>query len=200
MTHCVRRSRAYVGHQTVTGPVTPTCLQDRWGRVEAVRTALGEALVMRRRTRVRFPPPPPLGVLATSRPPSWRKAGATADSGGPGFVLSWPWPPHRRAAAAELSPAPPGRRHRGPYRPSGSAPAAPWLWPRPHRSTPPASRSSPGSRSGPARSGWTGAPSTAHLRLCNSPGPTHRGAGRNAEFCGSRRSSSRARSLSTGQW
>src|SRR3954469_21455860 len=59
MTHCARRSRARVGHQTVTGPVTPTCLHDRWGRVEATRTALGEALVMRRRTRVRFPPPPP---------------------------------------------------------------------------------------------------------------------------------------------
>src|SRR4051812_33778552 len=60
MTHCTRRSRERAGHQTVTGPVTPTCLHDRWGRVEATRTALGEALVMRRRTRVRFPPPPPL--------------------------------------------------------------------------------------------------------------------------------------------
>src|SRR3954469_20441798 len=61
MTHCARRSRARVGHQTVTGPVTPTCLHDRWGRVEATQTALGEALVMRRRTRVRFPPPPLIG-------------------------------------------------------------------------------------------------------------------------------------------
>src|SRR3954447_21395428 len=59
MTHCARRSRARAGHQTVTGPVTSTCLHDRWGRVEATQTALGEALVMRRRTRVRFPPPPP---------------------------------------------------------------------------------------------------------------------------------------------
>jgi hypothetical protein len=76
MTHCTCRSRARAGHQTVTGPVTPTCLHDRWGRVEATRTALGEALVMRRRTRVRFPPPPPGGpgempgpLLAKSRRP-----------------------------------------------------------------------------------------------------------------------------------
>src|SRR6476660_8123055 len=68
MTHCTRRSRERAGHQTVTGPVTPTCLHDRWGRVEATQTALGEALVMRRRTRVRFPPPPPT-------PGSWRNAG-----------------------------------------------------------------------------------------------------------------------------
>src|SRR3954471_13734846 len=60
MTHCTLRSRERAGHQTVTGPVTPTCLHDRWGRVEATQSALGEALVMRRRTRVRFPPPPPL--------------------------------------------------------------------------------------------------------------------------------------------
>src|SRR4051794_36255456 len=59
MTHCTYRSRVRVGHQTATGPVTPTCSWDRWGRAETERTALGEALVMRRRTRVRFPPPPP---------------------------------------------------------------------------------------------------------------------------------------------
>src|SRR6476469_1626907 len=53
MTHCARRSRARAGHLTATGPVTPTCSHDRWGRVEAARTALGEALVLRRRTRVR---------------------------------------------------------------------------------------------------------------------------------------------------
>src|SRR5215213_8628538 len=87
MTHYAYRSRVRVGHQTATGPVTSTCLHDRQGRAEATQTALGEALVMRRRTRVRFPPPPPThpGVLAKSQPPSWRKAGATADSGGPGF-------------------------------------------------------------------------------------------------------------------
>src|SRR3954463_11857119 len=77
MTHCTLRSRERAGHQTVTGPVTPTCLHDRWGRAEATRTALGEALVMRRRTRVRFPPPPPLcespgrsptGALVRPRP------------------------------------------------------------------------------------------------------------------------------------
>src|ERR1700712_3914695 len=59
MTHCTHRSRVRAGHQTVTGPVTPTCSWDRWGRAETRRTALGEALVLRRRTRVRFPPPPP---------------------------------------------------------------------------------------------------------------------------------------------
>src|SRR5215208_1538288 len=76
MTHCACRSRVRVGHQTATGPATPTCSHDRWGRVEAERTALGEALVMRRRTRVRFPPPPPRGpgempgpLLAKSRVP-----------------------------------------------------------------------------------------------------------------------------------
>src|SRR4051794_372911 len=95
MTHCARRSRARVGHQTVTGPVTPTCLHDRWGRVEARQTALGEALVMRRRTRVRFPPPPPRG-LGEMPGSSWRKAGATANSGGPGFVLSG-WSSHAQA-------------------------------------------------------------------------------------------------------
>src|SRR3954470_10772711 len=62
MTHCTYRSRVRVGHQTATGPVTPTCSWDRWGRAETERTALGEALVMRRRTRVRFPPPPPRGL------------------------------------------------------------------------------------------------------------------------------------------
>jgi hypothetical protein len=59
MTHCTCRSRARAGHPTATGPVTSTCSHDRRGRAEATRTALGEALVMRRRTRVRFPPPPP---------------------------------------------------------------------------------------------------------------------------------------------
>src|SRR3954454_2559624 len=59
MTHCTHRSRVRAGHLTATGPVTPTCSWDRWGRAETERTALGEALVLRRRTRVRFPPPPP---------------------------------------------------------------------------------------------------------------------------------------------
>jgi hypothetical protein len=61
MTHCAHRLRVRAGHLTATGPVTPACSHDRWGRAEAARTALGEALVMRRRTRVRFPPPPPRG-------------------------------------------------------------------------------------------------------------------------------------------
>src|SRR3954454_11579563 len=61
MTHRACRSRARAGHLTATGPVTPTRLRDRWGRAEAKWTALGEALVLRRRTRVRFPPPPPWG-------------------------------------------------------------------------------------------------------------------------------------------
>jgi hypothetical protein len=43
----------------VAGPVTPTRSRDRRGRVEAQRAALGEALTRRRRTRVRFPAPPP---------------------------------------------------------------------------------------------------------------------------------------------
>src|SRR4051812_45046181 len=96
MTHCAYRSRARVGHPTATGPATPTRSHERWGRVEATRTALGEALVMRRRTRVRFPPPPPQG-LGEMPGSSWRKAGATADSGGPGFVLSG-WSSHAQAA------------------------------------------------------------------------------------------------------
>src|ERR671921_310204 len=62
MTHFTHRSRVRAGHPTATGPVAPTCSWDRWGRAEAQRTALGEALVMRRRTRVRFPPPPPLSA------------------------------------------------------------------------------------------------------------------------------------------
>src|SRR3954447_23042610 len=90
MTHCTRRSRARAGHQTVAGPVTSTCLRDRWGRVEARQTALGEALVMRRRTRVRFPPPPPTqptqGCWRKAGPLVGEKAGATADSGGPGLA------------------------------------------------------------------------------------------------------------------
>src|SRR3954471_722755 len=59
MTHRACRSRARTGHLTATGPVPPTRSRDRWGRAETQRTALGEALVIRRRTRVRFPPPPP---------------------------------------------------------------------------------------------------------------------------------------------
>src|SRR3954464_674828 len=61
MTHRACRSRARTGHLTATGPVPPTRSRDRWGRAETQRTALGEALVIRRRTRVRFPPPPPWG-------------------------------------------------------------------------------------------------------------------------------------------
>src|SRR3954447_15932580 len=96
MTHRACRSRARTGHRTATGPVTPTCSWDRWGRAETERTALGEALVMRRRTRVRFPPPPLWG-LGEMPGSSWRKAGATANSGGPGFVLSG-WSSHAQAA------------------------------------------------------------------------------------------------------
>jgi hypothetical protein len=70
MTHCACRSRARTGHLTATGPVTPTCSHDRWGRAEAVRTALGEALALRRRTRVRFPPPPPGGLRRFRGAPS----------------------------------------------------------------------------------------------------------------------------------
>src|SRR5829696_8681205 len=84
MTHCACRSRARTGHLTATGPATSTCLHDRWGRVEATQTALGEALVMRRRTRVRFPPPPlHPWVLAKAGPLVGEKPGATANSGGP---------------------------------------------------------------------------------------------------------------------
>src|SRR3954452_2259853 len=61
MTHCTYRSRVRAGHQTAAGPVTPTCSRDRWGRAETQRTALGEALIVLRRTRVRFPPPPHRG-------------------------------------------------------------------------------------------------------------------------------------------
>src|SRR5829696_7891870 len=69
MAHRADRSRIRTGHPTATGPVTPTCSWDRWGRAETERTALGEALVMRRRTRVRFPPPPPRD--AGEEPASW---------------------------------------------------------------------------------------------------------------------------------
>src|SRR3954464_5610303 len=61
MTHRACRPRTRTGHLTAAGPVTPTRSRDRWGRAETERTALGEALVMRRRTRGRFPPPPPRG-------------------------------------------------------------------------------------------------------------------------------------------
>src|SRR3954453_15115567 len=84
MTHCARRSRARVGHPTVTGPVTSTCLHDRRGRVEATQTALGEALVMRRRTRVRFPPPPP---------PLFHHVGP-GHTTGPNVFLWWRRVPH----------------------------------------------------------------------------------------------------------
>src|SRR3954454_13638870 len=107
MTHCTYRSRVRAGHQTVTGPVTPTCSWDRWGRAETQRTALGEALIVLRRTRVRFPPPPPRGV-GEMPAHCWRKAGATADSGGPGFSLSTGtlWPPRRVPGGADTPPLP----------------------------------------------------------------------------------------------
>src|SRR4029453_9148721 len=92
MTHCTRRSRARAGHQTVTGPVTPTCLHDWWGRVEATQTALGEALVMRRRTRVRFPPPPPppLGCWRKSGTLVGEEPGPPRTAVAPAFVVSGP--------------------------------------------------------------------------------------------------------------
>src|SRR3954453_20284470 len=61
MTHRACRPRTRTGHLTAAGPVTRTRSRDRWGRVETERTALGEALVMRRRTQVRFPQPPRRG-------------------------------------------------------------------------------------------------------------------------------------------
>lgn len=48
-----------MGHQTATGIVISACSRDREIRVEAQRTAHGEALLKRRRTRVRFPAAPP---------------------------------------------------------------------------------------------------------------------------------------------
>src|ERR1700709_499028 len=39
-----------------------TCVPGRLVRAETLHTAPGEALLKRRRTRVRFPPPPPRGV------------------------------------------------------------------------------------------------------------------------------------------
>src|SRR4051794_7135454 len=95
MTHCAYRSRARVGHHTATGPATPTRSHERWGRVEATRTALGEALVMRRRTRVRFPPPP----HNTPTPGSWRHARP--------LVGEKPGPPRTAVAPASSSVAPP---------------------------------------------------------------------------------------------
>src|SRR4051812_28734410 len=108
MTHCTYRSRVRVGHQTATGPVTPTCSWDRWGRAETERTALGEALVMRRRTRVRFPPPPPPGSWRDARPTVGEEPVATAESGGNGlFVVN------RAVRLRLVSPEPDlaGRRH-----------------------------------------------------------------------------------------
>src|SRR3954447_6717610 len=98
MTHRACRSRARTGQLTATGPVTSTCLHDRWGRVEATQTALGEALAIRRRTRVRFPPPPPTAMsrdtvhrcLATSFTlgPVVGSPGSGRGSG-PGVVVRW---------------------------------------------------------------------------------------------------------------
>src|SRR6185437_16715723 len=70
--HLGDRSRVTEGHLTAAGPVTPACSEDRWGRVETPRAAPGEALSNRRRTRVRFPPPPHLG---TPCPPRARTGG-----------------------------------------------------------------------------------------------------------------------------
>src|SRR3954464_12175765 len=89
MTHCTYRSRVRVGHQTATGPVTPTCSRDRWGRAETERTALGEALVVRRRTRVRFPPPPPHPEVSADRAEILRRTTNRPGPEGPGrFVVS----------------------------------------------------------------------------------------------------------------
>jgi hypothetical protein len=117
MTHCACRSRARAGHQTVTGPVTSTCLHDRRGRAEATQTALGEALVMHRRTRVRFPPPPPRG--AGEKPaPSWRKGRGHRGQRWPrpcrvcvpSVVLPLGW--GGTADAGDLLPHPPSRADR----------------------------------------------------------------------------------------
>src|SRR3954452_7866088 len=104
MTHRACRSRARTGQLTATGPVTSTCLHDRWGRVEATQTALGEALAIRRRTRVRFPPPPPTkGSWRNARTPCWRKGPvAAADSGG-----------HRPSSYLGVAPRTGGARGRG---------------------------------------------------------------------------------------
>src|SRR4029453_6233680 len=104
MPPCTCRSRARAGHRTATGPVTPTCLHDRRGRVEATQTPLGEALGMRRRTRVRFPPlpPPTPGGWRKAGPVVGEKAGATADSGGPGLAAFASRPLCRRWVGVEL--------------------------------------------------------------------------------------------------
>src|ERR687885_630111 len=90
MTHRACRPRTRTGHLTAAGPVTPTRSRERWGRAETERTALGEALVLRRRTRVRFPPPPP----AT-------RAGCHRDGGGTRLSLS----PAKRAGSGRSAPA-----------------------------------------------------------------------------------------------
>src|SRR5919112_1356136 len=90
MTHCTHRSRMRAGHLTATGPVTPTCSWDRWGRAETQRTALGEALIVLRRTRVRFPPPP------HNTEGSWRRAGTLVGEV-PGATAEAVAPGHRRA-------------------------------------------------------------------------------------------------------
>src|SRR3954452_11331432 len=101
MTHRACRSRARTGHLTATGPVTPTRSRDRWGRAETQRTALGEALVIRRRTRVRFPPPPPwvlpesLGSI--SRNQAWKNP--RLNHVGPGLTTG----PHVRPGCASRS-------------------------------------------------------------------------------------------------
>ena len=108
MTHCACRSRARAGHQTVTGPVTSTCLHDRRGRVEATQTALGEALVMRRRTRVRFPPPPPPTPPrgpGESRDLVGERAGATTTTVAPALFAVSAWragssPPQRKSVTS----------------------------------------------------------------------------------------------------
>src|SRR3954471_13144897 len=96
MTHCAHRLRVRAGHLTATGPVTPTCSHDRWGRAEAARTALGEALVMRRRTRVRFPPPPRRGAGEKPAPELAKRPGPPRTAVAPAFVVFRPMLSRRR--------------------------------------------------------------------------------------------------------
>ncbi len=92
MTHRACRSRARAGHQTATGPVTPTRLRDRWGRERQsrLRSEKPWSCVEGRGFDSRhLHPVPPRRARSDDRTPRGRATGSPDRD--PGRTSGWRW-------------------------------------------------------------------------------------------------------------